>query len=115
MKFTDTWLAHQPASQYRPTEFQTVTRELYQLFYQRPTHAEALTWAAFRYSIDQIERYFEGMVPDWTTGELLRAFVDPGRRPVGWWMEGTLSAHPSCLLACYLQLKRARAKCRRAF
>jgi hypothetical protein len=114
MKFTDTWLAHQPASQYGPAEFQSVTRELYRLFYQRPTHAEALTWAAFSYSTDQIERFFEGMVPDWTTGELLRALVDPGRRPVGWWMEGTLSAHPSLLLAWYLQLKRMRAKWRGA-
>jgi len=115
MKFTDTWLAHQPAAQYHTAEFQSVTRQLYQLFYQRPTRVEALTWAAFRYSTDQIERYFEGMVPQWTAGEMLRALVDPARRPVGWWMEGTLSAYPSLLLACYLQLKRARAKCRRAF
>ncbi len=114
LKFTDTWLAHQPAYDYPQPEFHSVTREIYRLFYEDPTQAEALAWAAFPYSTDQIERYFEGMIPQWTAGEILRALINPERRPVGWWMEGTLSAYPSLLLACYLKMKRTRVRCRRA-
>jgi predicted HAD superfamily hydrolase len=89
-------------------QYQSVTREMFLKFVANPARAEALAWARFPHSGEQIERHKESIAPALAVGESVRFILQPERRPAGWWAAGSQARQPNLVLMLYLAAKRAK-------
>lgn len=112
LKFTTTWLGLAPLPPDDRAQFQALSRQVLLNFMAAPTFSEATVWAQFPHSGEQIERHKESIAPALSNWEALAFVMKPGRRPAGWWAEGSQARQPNAVLALYLRVKKFKQRYR---
>lgn len=106
LQFATTWLGFGALAPEDRAQFQSLSRQVLLNFIAAPTTAEAVAWAEFPHSGEQIERHKESVAPALAFWEALALVRKPERRPAGWWAEGSHARQPNAVLALYLQGKK---------
>ena len=94
-------------------EFLGTWLEMFTVFYDDPTVAEARCWARMSLSAGQVERSFIRPVPAWGWPRLLLSVVPWVTRPACWWQAATFAQAGEGARSFYKLLRRLRSALRR--
>ena len=94
------------AEDYPPSEYLEATLSAFELFYEKPTHAEIEAWGTFPFSDQQVEGDLGTLLPAWNRSETIKAILTKEGRKRLWWAPALAKREQISLLHLFYRAQK---------